>query len=259
VNPVPPPAGASTGTPPAANAAPTKVLANTQTEANGGLSEALAGYANGQSAQEGSNFRGAGGVQTGALPGGIAFSQTIQCSLLASNGSGSVTISYDYPNGLADFTGGTVTYTYNQCSFSGITSNGTFRMTYSRFASAMDYTYTTTWTNFTTSFQGQSTTISGSQTCTATAGVARCDYSDSTGRTWTSGLTYSNATLNGSYTANYGGGVVTVKYTNFNATGGTAEITGANGTKIVITRNSATRYTVVITVNGQSTTYVFGS
>jgi hypothetical protein len=220
------------------------------------VAEALAGYANGAAAAGGSTFQGPGGILSSRLPTGIA--QTISCSQLAAGGTG--TITFDFPL-VASLQGQTISYTYNNCSYSGYTFNGTFALTYDRYTSPTDFTYTATWTNFTVSGGGVATqSYSGKQTCTLAGGAAvSCFYSDTTGRSWSGTVSYTGGILNGTYTANYGSGVVTIKYTNFGVNGGTAEFTGANGTKVVITRNSATKFTVVITANGVTTTYVYGS
>lgn len=225
------------------------------------MAEALAGYANGAAAAGGSTFQGPLGIASSRLPTGIA--QTIQCSQIAAGGTGSIT--FDIPLSVAlaggNLQGAVITYTYNSCSFSGFTYNGTFTISYDRYTGPTDFTYTASWTNFTVVGAGvASQSYSGKQTCSVAGGTSvNCFYSDTTGRSWSGTVSYTGGILNGTYSANYGNGVVTVKYTNFGATGGTAEFMGANGTKIVITRNSATKFTVVITANGTTTTYVYGS
>ncbi len=225
------------------------------------MAEAIAGYQNGKAAANGDSLRIPGGVRAGALPAGIA--QTVQCSLLGTGGSGSVT--FDIPDAIlfsgGNFSNATLSYTFNGCTFDGVTLNGTMKISYGANWSATNFSYSATFENLTWSGLGQSGTYSGTQRCTAVNNVVNCTYSDTTGRSWTSGTQYNSSTqtLNGTYSVNYGQGVVTVKYTNFGAVSGTCEITGANGSKVVITRNSATKYTVVVTANGVTTTYVFGS
>jgi hypothetical protein len=195
------------------------------------------------------------------MPTGI--SQTIQCSQLGAGGSGSIT--FDIPDSFlttGTLQGAVISYTYNNCSYAGYTFNGAFRITYTRYASPTDFTYTASWNNFTFTGPGATSgTYSGTQTCTYSAAAVTCDYSDSTGRSWSNTVNWnaSTSTLNGSYTANYGSGVVTVTYENFGAVGGRAVITGSNGSRMVIERLSATRYRVTITVDGQTTVYEYGS
>jgi hypothetical protein len=188
-----------------------------------------------------------------ALPQGV--SATLSCSLLASGGTG--TITYDI-SGTAVTAGTSVSFTYNACSYSGYTFNGSVSIVYDRYTSPTDMSFTISYTNFTASGPGvPSQSISGRSSCNVAAGVSSCYYNDGT-RGWSSTMSYSaSGTVNGSYAVNYGNGSVQVTYVNFGATGGTATITGANGSKAVITRNSATSFTVTITPSGggASTSY----
>ncbi|MEJ2793930.1 hypothetical protein WAE56_10960 [Iodobacter sp. LRB] len=242
----------SSGTVPAPNAAATTVLDSSQSEANKLSTEATDGLSAAQSAAAGTGVKGPLGVEIGSLPTGI--SSSISCSLFGSGGSGS--ISYDIPTtGIA--AGTVLTYTYNQCNINGLaTYNGTFSLTYNRYVSPSDFSYTSKYTNFTVNGNGfTNQAINGSSTCDFSKGAMSCYYSDGT-RGWSSNLTYSNGTVNGSYAVNYGTGTIQVKYTNFNATSGSCEITGANGSKALITRTSAKQFTVSITgANGSSTSY----
>lgn len=148
-------------------------------------------------------------------------------------------------------------FTYNACSYSGYTFNGTFKLVYDRYVSPTDFTYTAEYLNFTVAGNGASSqTISGKQTCSLSAGSASCYYNDGS-RGWSSTMTYSGGVVNGSYAVNYGNGSVQVTYANFGATSGTATMTGSNGSKAVITRISATSFTVSITTatGGTATSY----
>ncbi len=161
--------------------------------------------------------------------------------------------------------GTTFTIDFTNCvDVAGLMANGRMNGVVKTANAAGDATsYTLSWTDFRlsgSSVVGGSVTISGAASCTVDSkGDAACTYSDSGARAWGTATTYTNGVLNGTYTGNYGGGVVTVKYTNFSASSGTAEFTGANGSKVLITRNSATKFTVVVTVGGVSSTYVFGA
>lgn len=128
---------------------------------------------------------------------------------------------------------------------------------YDRYVSPTDFTYTAEYVNFTVAGNGvASQTISGKQTCSLSAGSASCYYNDGS-RGWSSTMTYSSGVVNGSYAVNYGNGSVQVTYANFSATSGTATMTGSNGSKAVITRTSATSFTVSITTatGGSPTSY----
>jgi hypothetical protein len=242
----------SSGTVPAPNAAATTVLETSQTEANKLSTEATDGLNSAQAAAAGTGVKGPLGVEIGSLPTGI--SSSISCSIFGAGGSGS--ISYDIPTtGIA--AGSVLTYTYNQCNINGLaTYNGTFSLTYNRYVSPSDFAYTSKYTNFTVNGNGfNNQAINGSSTCDFSKGAMSCYYSDGS-RGWSSNLTYSNGTANGSYAVNYGTGTIQVKYTNFSATSGSCEITGANGSKALITRTSAKQFTVSITgTNGSSTSY----
>jgi hypothetical protein len=192
------------------------------------------------------------GIEALTLPNGVA--QTISCSSLASGGTGSVSV--DTP-AIGIVSGYTITITYNACSFSGYTYNGTATITYDSYVSATNYTSTLAYKNFSVSGPGVPVeTVNGKVTCTINGSSTSCYYNDGS-RGWSSTMTYANGTANGSYAANYGNGSVQVTFNNFNATGGTATVTGANGSKAVITRTSATSFTVVITpsTGAASTTY----
>jgi hypothetical protein len=241
--PAPAPAPTPTGTAPAPNTASTAVLGNTQVEANKLSTEAIDGLNAAQAAAAGTGIKGPLGVGIGNLPSGIVGS--IDCSMFGTNSSGS--ISYDFPT-TAIATGTVLTYTYKQCNIGGqATYNGVFSLTYNRYVSPTDFSYTSKYSNFTVTGNGLTNqAISGSSTCDYSKSVMSCYYSDGT-RGWSSNLTYSNGTVNGSYAVNYGSGTIQVKYTNFSATSGTCEITGANGSKALITRTSAKQFTVSIT------------
>jgi hypothetical protein len=242
----PAPAPVAAGPVPSPSGTPTASLASTQTEASSLAAEVKAGYANAASASAGAGFKTPFGVETAALPQGV--SATISCSLFASGGSGSIT--YDI-SGTAITTGTAISYTYNACSYSGYTFNGAVNIVYDRYVSPSDFAFTISYTNFTASGPGvASQSVSGKSSCSVAAGVSSCYYNDGT-RGWSSTMSYSaSGTVNGSYAVNYGNGSVQVTYANFGATGGTATITGANGSKAVVTRNSATSFTVTITPSG---------
>lgn len=242
----PAPAPAAAGPVPSPTGTPTASLASTQTEASSLAAEVKAGYASAGSASAGAGFKTPFGVETLALPQGVA--ATLSCSLLASGGTGSIT--YDI-SGTAVTAGTSVSFTYNACSYSGYTFNGSVSIVYDRYVSPTDLSFTISYTNFTASGPGvPSQSISGRSSCNVAAGVSSCYYNDGT-RGWSSTMSYSaSGTVNGTYAVNYGNGSVQVTYVNFGATGGTATITGANGSKAVITRNSATSFTVTITPSG---------
>jgi hypothetical protein len=234
---------------PSPNAVATTEITNSQATADSLKTEALNGYVAAKNAAAGATFKGPLGVEAGALPSGVT--GTISCATLG--GSGSIT--YDFPS-TAIGAGTEIAYSYNACSFSGYTYNGVFRIKYTRYTSATDFAFTSTYENFTFTGNGLSNqSFSGSQSYDYRNGVVSSYYSDGT-RGWSSTMTYTNNTANGSYSVGYGSGTVTVKYTNFGATSGTAEITGANGTKVLITRTSATGFTLKLTdKNGTVTTY----
>jgi hypothetical protein len=234
---------------PSPNAAATTEITNSQSTADTLKAEALNGYAAAKNAAAGAGFKGPLGIEAGALPNGV--SASIPCSSFGGTGS----ISYDFPSTTIG-AGTEIVYSYNACSFSGYTYNGVFRIKYTRFNSANDFAFTSTYENFTITGNGLSNqSYSGSQSYDYVNGVVNAYYSDGT-RGWSSNMTYANNTANGSYSVGYGSGTVTVKYTNFGATSGTAEITGSNGTKVLITRTSATGFTLKLTdKNGAVTTY----
>lgn len=253
------PANNTTGTPgggtgatalaPSPSTAPTAEIANTQTAADALKAEALSGYSAAKTASGGAGFKGPLGSASDGLPTGVA--ATLDCSLYG--GSGSIT--YDVP-GAAVVAGTEIVYTFNACKIEDFTYNGVFRLKYTRFNSASDFAYTATYENFSLATAGQPTeVISGSQSYDVLNGVVSTYYSDGK-RGWSSNLTYTNGVANGSYAVAYGSGTVTVKYTNFGPTSGTVEITGANGSKILLTRTSATAFTVKLTdKSGTVTTY----
>jgi hypothetical protein len=208
--------------------------------------EVKAGYASAGSAAAGAGFKSPLGVELAALPQGIV--ATISCSTFGSGGSGSIT--YDI-SGTAVAAGTSISYTYNACSYSGYTFNGSVSLVYDRYVGPTDFAYTVTYTNFTVAGVGVgSQSVSGKSSCSFSGGTASCYYNDGS-RGWSSTMSYSSTgVVNGSYAVNYGNGSVQVTYANFGATGGTATITGANGSKAVVTRNSATSFTVTITPSG---------
>jgi hypothetical protein len=233
------------------------VLKATQAEATSALAEGLAGYANGAKAAGSNTIKLPGGIQTRALPGAIA--QTISCATLAAGGSGSVT--FDIPTDIlltGSLAGATITYTYNACTYSGFTINGNIAVRFITYA-LPNYSYTINYNNVAVSGPGYSETLNGTVSCNVTGTTVDCNYQDTSGRSWSSGTVYNNGVLNGSYSTNYNGGVATITYNNLGPTSGTITFTGANGTSAVITRLSATRWRVSITVNGQTTTYEYGS
>jgi hypothetical protein len=234
---------------PSPSAAATAEITNSQSTADTLKNEALNGYAAAKNASVGAGFQGPLGVESGALPSGVTGS--ISCSVYGGTGS----VSYDFPS-TAIGAGTEIVYSYNACSFSGYTYNGVFRLKYTRYTSATDFAFTSTYENFTLTGNGLTNqSFSGSQSYDYRNGVVSSYYSDGT-RGWSSTMTYTNNTANGSYSVGYGSGTVTVKYTNFGATSGTAEITGANGSKVLITRTSATGFTLKLTdKNGTVTTY----
>ncbi len=253
---MPPAAGIRSGTPPVPGTAPTYAIQPTQADATNGLAEVIAGYNNGPNA--GTKVPLPFGARNVGLPGAIA--QTLPCTQLGGT-AGSVT--FDIPTAAllagGNLAGFTIAYTFTGCVIEGSTINGNVSVKWLTYAPP-NYSFEMTYSNLTASYAGQSVLpVSGKLLCSVSDAKETCNYQDNTGRSWSQGASYNAGVLNGTYSTNYGGGVITLKYTNFGATGGTAEIMGANGSKMVITRNSATKYTVVVTVNGQTTTYVFGA
>jgi hypothetical protein len=242
---------AATATAPSPSAAPTAEIANTQTASDALKAEALSGYTAAKSAANGAGVKGPLGSASDGLPTGVTGS--LDCSLYGGTGN----ITYDYPS-TAIGAGTEIVYSYNACKISGSTFNGVYRLKYTRFTSSSDFAYTASYENFTIATAGQPTqNISGSQSYDYANGVVSTFYSDGT-RGWSSNLTYSNGVVNGSYAVAYGSGTVTVKYTNFGPTSGTVEISGANGSKILMTRTSASAFTVKLTDKaGVVTTYSY--
>jgi hypothetical protein len=186
------------------------------------------------------------GVQSGLLPTGIS----ISCASFGGTG-GSIDFDTSALTG-AITSGSSITYVYNNCAIQGYTYNGTFRLTYDRFASATDFAYTASYSNFTINGNGLSNyAFSGSQSCNYANNAISCYYSDGT-RGWSSSSTYSGGRANGSYSANYSGGTVRVQYTNYSATSGTARVTGANGAYYEVRRCGANAYTVTYSASGTS-------
>jgi hypothetical protein len=249
----PAPAPVASGPVPSPTSTPTAALQNSQAGAETAVTEVNAGYASAQNGATGAGFKGPLGVESGALPTGI--SASIPCSSFGGTGS----IEYDIGNFTGGITAGTtLVYTYKNCSFSGYTYNGTFKIVYDTFVSDRDFSYTASYQNFTITGNGLSNyAFSGSQSCRYANSSISCYYSDGS-RGWSSNFTYSGGSANGSYSANYSGGSVSVTYTNYSATSGTARVTGANGAYYEVRRCSATAYTVTYSGGGATGTYKVG-
>jgi hypothetical protein len=234
--------GGSSG--PGAGATPTAIFTASSTLADDAIAEANAGLA---SAAAISALPDA--VTIGSLPSGVV---TDVSSSICSSGSATVDV-----NGTPNTSGYSVTEVFTNCNLlalSGYIYNGTFKLTFTRYASASDYDFTLQYTNFTLTTPSVSVTtpLSGSYACTVNSSTTSCSWDDGV-RSWSSSVTYSGGTLNGYYTTNWGGGVVKVTFTNYTATSGTVTIEGASPSRIVITRCGASNYTVSIT-NSSSVT-----
>jgi hypothetical protein len=257
----PAPAPAPAAAVPSPTATPTATLAGTQADGQTAIDEVKAGLSGAQGAANGvgvrAPFKPSQGAEKTSDSDLLAVSQTINCNIIT-GGSGSIT--YDIPTTTTIATGYTITYTYNNCSFGYGTYNGTYRLVYDNYVSATDYTFTSSYTNFTLSgVPGQtgSQSISGSTTCTVRASATSCYYSDGS-RNWSSSVTYSNGVVNGSYAGNYGSGSVRVTYTNFGATSGTAVVEGSNG-RYTIRRCGADAFTITwAPTSGTGGTYNYG-
>lgn len=202
------------------------------------------------------------------LPIGATNSQTIQCSSLGTNGSGSITVTVT----TNDATGAPVSgnFSYNACSFGSVEGtfsiNGTGSVQYVYFNSQSDFKFTITY-NVTYSVVGnginQSGTVNSTETCTFSGGTQSCsisvngsDISDTNVSTSGNIVTVSSATVkSGTYTLVFSNVVYDSQLGHM--TSGTITITdSATGNRAVITATGS-GYTVVVTVNGVSTTYTF--
>jgi hypothetical protein len=193
-------------------------------------------------------------VNTPALPLGIV--QSIPCSAFDSS-AGKGTISVEAP-GTAATLGYTLTATYTACSISGITYNGTYQNVYTRFTAGNDFSSVGTYKNFMITGSGQATqTLNGKSICNSTPQEPyNCYYSEGN-RGWASDASLNSGNATGTFVVGYGSGTLRFAMARITSTGGSATVTGANGSKAVITRNSATSFTVAIATSsgGASTGY----
>ena len=240
---------------PSPTAAPTAVLAQTQTEANTLGAEVKAGLAGAQTAAGNASLPA--GVETTALPVAVAMDMSAQ---MCSSG----TMSYDTNIMGTIAAGSKVTTTYGKCvvkAFAGTTAagatyDGSTTMEYTRYVGPTDYTFKTTYSNFSITGGGfNMINVNSIQVCDRAPAAVSCYYSDGK-RGWSTGVTYSAANgATGTYSASYAGGIAKVVLVNFGKVGGTATITGAAGNSATITYTSATSYSVSITSGGVTTTY----
>lgn len=246
--------GTLQGTAPAPTAAPTAVLAASQTVANELGAEVKAGLANAATAAKGITGLPIG-VETNSLPTAVV---TDISKDMCSSGTASVDAT-----GAEPAAGFSASFTFGKCVSSvspvPFTLDGAFSLSYTRYVSPMDAAFVANFNKFSVVTAGQTMSYTGGVSCDYKAGATSyaqaCYYSDGT-RAWGGTVTYTaSAGATGSYTANYNNGVVKVVYNKFGTAGGTATITGANGYSAVVTYTSATSYSVEITVNGVKTTY----
>lgn len=246
--------GTLQGNAPAPTAAPSAILAASQTVANELGAEVKAGLANAATAAKGITGLPIG-VETNSLPTAVV---TDISKDMCSSGTASVDAT-----GAAPAAGFSATFTFGKCVSSvspvPFTLDGAFSLSYTRYVSPMDAAFVANFTKFSMVTAGQTISYTGGVSCDYKAGATSyaqaCYYSDGA-RAWSGTVTYSaSAGATGSYTANYNNGVVKVAYNKFGTAGGTATITGANGYSAVVTYTSATSYSVEINVNGVKTTY----
>lgn len=177
-----------------------------------------------------------GGVLLLGLPAGVA--TVVPCTF-----GGNYT--YDFPTSIT--AGTTYSITYNSCQLAqGYVYNGSYQVTYNSFSLNGNYSWTAVY-NLSMTGPNLNYTHSGTQTCTYTAGVGSCTYSDGQ-RVFNSNFTYSGGVVNGTYTWNGpdSAGTVSYNFNNFNATGGTISVTASNGFTATITRTGANTFSVVI-------------
>jgi hypothetical protein len=195
-----------------------------------------------------------------------AVATTLNCNLFDPAGTGTYT--FDSNATSANLAGTNITIQYNNCAFGGASFNGGMTLTYDTYVAANNFSFTQTYTNFTVGGIG----LAGTQTAN---GTTRCTVTptDTTCSTTIDGAQVSNVRLTNSGTtttvqsanvrANLASanGYVDCVYNgwSFNsATGragaGTVTITGLGNTTATVS-TSATGYTVVVNINGVSTTY----
>ena len=250
---------------PSPTGAPTTELVASQATTDDLQKEISAAYDNSESASLAKGVSASGKGSSGLESAQAAYSY-------ACPGGG--TLDYDIPTDTASPTGGfkagtTYTYTYNNCknvstsssySYSSV-QNGKFIIKYLRYNSSSDFAYTYVYDNLTNDYtvNGKNTkyTYSGGQSCDYKGGAYSCFYSDGK-RGWSSSITYVNGVLNGVYATTYSGGTIRVTYKDYGPTGGTVTVEGANGTKTVMTRLSATSWKWEFTAkDGSKTTYSY--
>jgi hypothetical protein len=250
-------APAVTAAVPLATAAPTAKLASTQVEATALAAEANAGLSASASASVGVALAKAFSPAAG-LPNAII--ETHQCSADAAGASGTIVL--DAPGvasaDAAPSVGSVLNINFNACgSPSTGYINGAIKLTFTRYVSENDMAFTENIQNLViTGNAAGSFTVNASVSCDVASGAVTCNYNDGA-RGWGGSTAYAGGILNGTYAGNYGSGIVSVTYKNFGATSGTATVTGANGSKAVITRNSASSFTVSITTETGATASVY--
>lgn len=178
------------------------------------------------------------GVQiTGGLPTGVLVNN--ECP---AGGS----FSFDLPNSIIAGTSWGVEY--NACAFAaGYQLNGSYVITYSAFTDLANFgwlaQYSMTYTGPNLNYS-----ISGTQTCRFSAGLADCTFSDGT-RTFGNGFSYGLGTINGSYQWRHPrGATLSFSFSNWRATSGSLGVSGSNGFTASILRTAVNTFS--ITING---------
>ena len=234
-----PPAGGGGGNP-VTLGTPSAPLANSAATANDLTAEAKAAIEAAANARD--------------LPGGLNLIGVPGGAVVTTNCPGGGSFTYDFPNTITN--GTTYSFTYNNCSYGGgYVYNGSYVVRYDNFLSGTSYTWTASYDLTYTGPNNFYYRYTSNQTCTYSNNNLSCLVRDN-GRTFSSDFSYSAGVLNGTYQWSYGSyGTVSYRFIDWGATSGRIEVTGANGYSAVIVRNSATSFTVTITVNGASTVY----
>lgn len=206
-----------------------------------------------------------GGAFTRTLPGGASIQQSLACATLGTGGSGTIDFTINVDDATQRPT--TSTFNYNNCSFQSVgysaSFNGTGALTYSNYVSAESFTYSLTFNmsyNISSGGVVEQGTLNSTEVCTISAAGADCRFQ--VGDALVDNVTISTS---GSVTTISSGSIdsstIDCVYTGYTydgatgrATSGSVTVTDAQGNQAVVTA-SATGYTVVITVNGQSSTW----
>jgi hypothetical protein len=205
------------------------------------------------------------------LPGVSGITETLQCSELASGGSGSITIDTNATSGTPT-AGTTASITYNNCTIASgaasISLNGTLTETYTSYSSPTDFSATLA-LDMTANEGGKTSTVDLTEVLTVSGTTETVTFVGSNGASLS--ITASEVVTNGNdetitnatyvYDSSAGGGVLKAVFNNWEvdtttgrAIGGTVTITGANGAKVVITA-TPTGYTATFTDSSGTTTY----